>query len=652
MTKASVSSAVFAATCCALVSGCQKDVEQPPVVYIESREPCALRSPARRALFGDLHVHTSLSFDAYAFDVRVTPEQAYQFARGQQIGLPPLDEQGNGIRKIRLSRPLDFAAVTDHAEFLGEVQACITPGAAGYGSRLCERYRAGGNNAVVNLGFILSTDEKKRFEEVCPPDGTGCAELLFGTWNRLQHAAQTAYDRSENCAFTSFVAYEYSGSPGLSTMHRNVIFRNDRVPLPISHYEETTPEGLWRALDETCRKARTGCEVLAIPHNPNESNGKMFKVEYPEGTDEQEQRRLAKLRQSYEPLLEIYQHKGDSECRNGLSAVLGTPDEQCGFEKTLRKDVVDCLDGVGSGGTARTGCVSRRDFARFALLEGLGEQLRLGVNPFLLGFIASTDTHNGSPGAVDENKFVGHRGLDDDTPAKQLSGGGLTIGGMEFSPGGLVGVWAEENSRTAIFDALARRETFGTSGPRIAVRFFGGFGLPPDLCNDPMLVEKGYAQGVPMGGTFARKNKETTAPRFVVQAMRDPGVAGQPGSLLQVVQIVKGTISGAGKVAQVFDVAGRRDNGASVDLQTCEQKGVGQETLCGTWVDPDFDPNQPSYYYVRVLENPSCRWSTRLCNALAERPSSCSDPQAPRLIQERAWASPIYYLPELAPRSL
>ena len=155
-----------------------------------------------------------------------------------------------------------------------------------------------------------------------------------------------------------------------------------------------------------------------------------------------------------------------------------------------------------------------------------------------------------------------------------------------------------------------------------------------------------------MGGTFARKNKETTAPRFVVQAMRDPGVAGQPGSLLQVVQIVKGTISGAGKVAQVFDVAGRRDNGASVDLQTCEQKGVGQETLCGTWVDPDFDPNQPSYYYVRVLENPSCRWSTRLCNALAERPSSCSDPQAPRLIQERAWASPIYYLPELAPRSL
>jgi len=627
--------------------GCSEPDPLPPVVYDEPRQPCASRNPLRRALFGDLHVHTSLSFDAYAFDVRVTPEQAYGFAQGQEITLPPLDGNGNGTRKIRLRRPLDFAAVTDHSEFLGEVQACITPSTKGYSSLGCQRYRAGGSNAIASMGFTLAVDKQTRFEDICPPDGSGCEELLFATWNRLQGAAQTAYDKSENCAFTSFVAYEYSSAPGLSTMHRNVIFRNDRVPVPITHYEESTPRGLWEALDASCRNARTGCDVLAIPHNSNESNGKMFRVEYPPEADEGEQKRLAKLRQSYEPVVEMYQHKGDSECRNGLSGVLGAPDEQCGFEKTLRKNVADCLEGTGTGGTARTGCLSRRDFVRYALLDGLKEQTRLGVNPFLLGFIASTDTHNGSPGFVEEDTFVGHRGLDDDTPSKQLGGGGLTIGGMEFSPGGLVGVWAEENSRPSVFDAIRRRETFGTSGPRISVRFFGGIGLPNGLCEDPNLVEKGYKQGVPMGGTFSRENGKNGAPRFVVQAMRDPGDGRRAGSLLQVIQIVKGTISAGGATTTVFDVAGKRDNGAGVDLATCTQKGDGAESLCGVWEDPEFDPTQPAYYYVRVLENPSCRWNVLLCNSIpvAEWPSACSEPETPKVIQERAWASPIYYIP-------
>ena len=623
----------------------EPEPELPPVVYVEPRDPCAAHSPLRRAFFGDLHVHTGLSFDAYAFDVRVTPEEAYRFARGQEIALPPLDGKGEGTRRVRLGRALDFAAVTDHSEFLGEVQTCITPSAKGYGSATCQRYRQGGGSAISNLGFKLALDDKQRFEDVCPPDGSGCTELLSATWQRLQAAAQGAYDKSSSCGFTSFVAYEYSGAPGLSTLHRNVIFRSDRVPLPVTHYEEPTPQGLWQALDGACRQARTGCDVLAIPHNSNESNGKMFRIEYPEGASLEEQKRLAQQRQSFEPVFEIYQHKGDSECRNGLSGVLGAPDEFCGFEKTLRKNVADCGEGTGTGGTARTGCLSRRDFVRFALLDGLREQQRIGVNPIQLGLIASTDTHNGSPGYVEESAFMGHRGLDDDTPEKLLGSGGLTIGGMEFSPGGLVGVWAEENSRPALFDGLKRRETFGTSGPRITVRFFGGFDLPPDLCSDPALVEKGYQQGVPMGGTLTAGSQ--SAPRFVVQALRDPGDGRKPGTPLQVVQIIKGTLVAGSAQTKVFDVAGNRKNGATVDLATCALVGDGADSLCGTFTDPEFDKSQPAFYYVRVLENPSCRWNTQLCNALpaASRPAPCSDPEAPKTIQERAWASPIYYVP-------
>jgi hypothetical protein len=623
----------------------QPEPELPPVVYVEPRDPCSAHSPLRRAFFGDLHVHTGLSFDAYAFDVRVTPEEAYRFARGQEIALPPLDGKGEGTRRVRLGRALDFAAVTDHSEFLGEVQTCITPSAKGYGSATCQRYRQGGGQAISNLGFKLAIDDKQRFEDVCPPDGSGCAELLFATWQRLQAAAQGAYDKSSSCGFTSFVAYEYSGAPGLSTLHRNVIFRSDRVPLPVTHYEEPTPQGLWQALDGACRQARTGCDVLAIPHNSNESNGKMFRIEYPEGASLEEQKRLAQQRQSFEPVFEIYQHKGDSECKNGLSGVLGAPDEFCGFEKTLRKNVADCGEGTGTGGTARTGCQSRRDFVRYALLDGLREQQRIGVNPIPLGLIASTDTHNGSPGYVEESAFMGHRGLDDDTPEKLLGSGGLTIGGMEFSPGGLVGVWAEENSRPALFDGLKRRETFGTSGPRITVRFFGGFDLPPDLCSDPALVEKGYQKGVPMGGTLTAGSQ--SAPRFVVQAFRDPGDGRKPGTPLQVVQIIKGTLVAGSAQTKVFDVAGNRNNGAAVDVATCTLVGDGADSLCGTFTDPEFDKSQPAFYYVRVLENPSCRWNTQLCNALpaASRPAPCSDPEAPKTVQERAWASPIYYVP-------
>jgi hypothetical protein len=306
---------------------------------------------------------------------------------------------------------------------------------------------------------------------------------------------------------------------------------------------------------------------------------------------------------------------------------------------------MDCGDTRGSGGITRMGCYSMRDFARGALLTGLKEADRIGENPFRLGFIAGTDTHNGTPGAVDEHHFIGHRGTDDDTPALQLGMGNLTPGGIQFSPGGLAAVWAEENSRSAIFEAIRRREVYGTSGPRIAVRFFGGWGLDSSLCGDPQLVHKAYGAGVPMGGILPMAQSGANAPSFIVSALRDPGTADHPGTALQRIQIVKGWVQNGEAFEKVFDVACDADSGADVDLATCTPTGKGADSLCAVWTDPEFRPELQAFYYARVLENPSCRWSTFNCNALApaDRPPSCTDPKVPKTIQERAWTSPIWY---------
>lgn len=618
-----------------------------PTGYVEAREPCAAHNPQRNAYFGDLHVHTTYSFDAHAFDVRTTPEQAYRFARGEPVFLPPLDEHGNGTRRLQLDRPLDFAAVTDHAEFLGEVEACTTPGSAAYEAPNCQQYRVGSYDAVRRFGVLLTPRRPRRFTDICGTDGSACTSVAGEVWERVQDAAAAAYDRTSRCAFTSFVAYEYSLGTGVSTLHRNVIFRNDRVPFPTSAFEQATPQGLWRQLQTTCLDTDSGCDVLAIPHNPNESNGNMFFVEYPGATTPDEEFAQAELRSRMEPVLEIFQHKGDSECMNGLSGVVGAPDELCEFEKRGMSARHDCGDGRGSLGTGLNGCLSRVDFARGILLAGMKEQERLGINPYRLGFIGSTDTHNGAPGAVLEKTFLGHRGTDDDSAAKLLGPGVLTPGGIRFNPGGLAAVWAEENSRPAIFDALRRREVFATSGPRIAVRFFGGWQFGNDPCGDPRLVEKGYAAGVPMGGVLPPAPAGAAAPTFVVTALSDAGTEANPGAPLQRLQIVKGWIENGEAHEQVFDVAGNAENGATVDLDTCTPRGAGAASLCGVWTDPAFDARRHAFYYARAVENPTCRWSTYLCNTLPQdqRPPVCTDPAVPATIQERAWTSPIWHEP-------
>ena len=612
--------------------------------YEEPRAACADHNPLRNLYFGDLHVHTALSFDAQAFDVRTTPAEAYGFAKGGSVALPPLDVNGVGTRTVQLERPLDFAAVTDHSEYLGEVEECTTPGAPNYNAPSCQTYRGETFNAVRYIALPLALPAPRRFADICAPNGDECALQGAQVWQSVQDAADQAYDRTSACSFTSFVGYEYTSARGASTRHRNVIFRNDRVPYPTTYFEEQTPQGLWSQLEAGCRDATSGCDVLAIPHNPNESNGNMFAVEYPGARSIAAERAAAAERGAMEPLVEIYQHKGDSECMNGLSGVIGASDEQCEFEKDPR-NFLDCGDAVGGGGVARTGCFSRLDFVRNVLLAGISEDERLGVNPYRLGIIASTDTHNGTPGAVEEATFQGHRGTDDATPATQLGNGVLTPGGIQFSPGGIVGVWAEENSRPSIFDALRRREVFGTSGPRIAVRFFGGWNLPAGLCTDPDMLTDAYAAGVPMGSVLDPPT--AAAPSFLISAARDPGTLARPGTQLQRVQVVKGWVDAAGWHEEVFDVAGDANNGASVDTDTCVASGSGADTLCTVWTDPSFDANQHAFYYVRVLENPTCRWSTITCNALApgDRPASCSDPDVKKTVQERAWSSPIWYRP-------
>jgi hypothetical protein len=616
--------------------------------------PCADADPLRHAYFGDLHIHTRNSFDAASFKVVTTPRQAYQFAKGATVLLPPLDANGTGTRPIQIDRPLDFAAVTDHSEFLGEIEQCTTPGAAGYDSTRCVALRTDPIAGTVGFGVMLTPVAPARDPAICGPDGTGCIPAADSVWDRIQLAADAEYDRSAACAFTTFVAYEYTAATNVSTNHRNVIFRNTHVPFPTTTFEQPTPQGLWNELKVTCLDAGTGCDVLAIPHNSNESNGRMFQVEYPGVTTTAEEEAAALFRSQMEPVLEIYQHKGDSECRNGLSGIIGAPDELCDFEKEFRPDFTDCGDGVGTGGSARIGCISRRDFARGILLEGLAEEERLGVNPYQLGFIGSTDTHNGTPGAVVEQGFMGHRGVDDDTPALRLGRGQITLGGISFSPGGLAGVWAEENSRDAIFDALRRREVFATSGPRIVPRFFGGWSLPAGLCSDPNMIASAYAGGVPMGGVLPPP-PPATAPTFLVSALKDAGTVARPGTPLQRIQIVKGWREGGQSHVQVYDVAGDPNDGATVDDTTCETSGPGFDSLCGLWTDPDFDPAEHAYYYARVVENPTCRWSAWECNALgvdcsdpgsvpAEYANCCS-PDFPRTIQERAWTSPIYYTP-------
>jgi hypothetical protein len=601
------------------------------------REACADREPLRRALYGDLHVHTTYSLDASTQDTRNTPVDAYRFARGEALGIQPYDDEDRAQRGIQLDRPLDFAAVTDHSELFGEVEICRTPGLPGHDALVCTIYRRWPRLAFFLMNSRASVGRRYSF---CGEDGEVCKDAARGPWKIIQDAAEAAYDRSSACRFTSFVAYEWTGSGGTdaSNLHRNVIFANEAVPeLPISFVDDKNPAHLWRELDAQCREAGTGCDVVVIPHNSNLSAEKMWPLQNPDGTPLTADQARARARA--EPLVEVFQHKGESECRLGA----GTEDELCSFEQLP----YDTMAGVQQ--EALRNPPGPNNFVRSILREGLVQQERIGVNPFVMGMIASTDTHLGTPGYVDERRHVGHGGAG--PPLLELPEG--LPDRIEFNPGGLAAVWAEENSREAIFEAFRRRETFGTSGPRLQVRLFGGWDYPADACAGDVAAT-GYAGGVPMGGELAQRPPGAASPTFIAAALKDAGTAEQPGADLQRIQLVKLWLEDGEPMERVLDLAGG-DSSADVDLASCETRGSGHASLCSRWVDPDFDPGTSALYYARVLENPTCRWSTWICNEhavdcseaadLPEELAGCCDERFPRTIQERAWTSPIWYNP-------
>jgi hypothetical protein len=622
---------------------------------LEPRSRCKQYSDTRSAHFGDLHVHTAVSSDAFAFDVRVSPDDAYGYAFGEPAYLALGDDFT--AREVRIDRPLDFAAVTDHAEFLGEGEVCTDPSAEGYNTRFCAAVRSGEGRAPELLMRIM-LPWQTRDSATCGDDGERCAVLAENLWQQNIATAEKWNSTDEDCERTAFVAYEYSSVRLGSNLHRNVIFRNAIVPQrPISYLEAIREWDLWRILKEQCIDGSAQCDVLAIPHNSNISNGRMFAVDYPGADTIEEQAARARLRMEIEPIVEIMQHKGDSECRNGLDGVLGVNDELCEFEKfakfaalgiTGTTEPDTCYEGEYADWKPNLGpsCRSRNSYVRYALVEGMKEEERIGVNPFKLGLSASTDTHNGLAGGVQEKNFPGHLGNGDSVTENRVQFNREFAGNASNNAGGLIGIWAEENSRDSLFDGMRRKEVFGTSGPRIEPRFFGSWDMPENLCGDPAMIERAYAEAVPMGSDLPEKTG--TSPQFLVAATADAGSMEFPGNPLQQLQVIKGWSDAEGNIHQsVFEVAGDAANGASVDLNSCAPQGQGFAQLCSVWQDPEFDENQRAVYYLRAVENPSCRYTAWQCLSLPEdeRPEDCATPLFDPVIQERAWSSPIWYSP-------
>jgi len=648
----------------AALIGCESSTDSNPCPSGVSAEqcvgqpdPCPDRNPLRNPYVGELHAHTVYSFDSIMAGVTLGPRDMYRFAQGETISLPPFVPE-SAERSTRLRRPLDFAAATDHAEFFGEFRVCTVPGLDGFDSEFCADLReqieisqdadrliepgAPLPPVFAEVALVLVDLTPERFPW-CGMDGEGCIAETSVVWQDEQAAAEEFYDR---CTFTTFAAYEWTGNPGNANIHRNVIFRNETVPaLPTSYIDAPTPQQLWSALDSQCLTGLPRCDALSIPHGSNFSKGLMFEPTNADGSPLSKED--AEFRAAIEPLVEIHQHKGNSECKVGVL----TNDEDCAFE-TYEKAAI--LDPSSPGAF-----VPPLSFARNALKEGLVQDEAIGANPFELGFVGASDTHNATAGATHEGDYrkTGHLGALDWEPRRLLRF--LYASGIESNGGGLAIVWAEENSREAIFDALKRREVYATSGTRPTLRFFGAWEIPEDACDLQNGVEIADQNGVPMGGTLpAPPNGPSGAPSFFISAQQDPGPEGEPGTPLERVQIVKGWLDGEGNAQEkVFDVAGG-DRAADVDVDTCETSGEGYASLCTVWADPEFVAGQRAFYYARIFENPVCRWSTMLCNELgvdctdidnvpADFIECCSPViEDQKVIKERAWSSPIWYRPE------
>ena len=590
---------------------------------IAELEAAATRHPLKEAYFGEQHVHTSYSLDAYIGGTRLTPFDAYEFARGAE-------KEVNGVLH-RLDRPLDWAAVTDHAEYIGEMYTTWTEDAPGHDDPLVEELRGLTDLAERQAWFLEYVVSNNRGDDPRHPEFYQGPESMRSAWREvIVAAAEENYRPGE---FTTFIAFEWSAAPGGANLHRNVVFRGSDVPdLPVSTYEIRREDALWDWME--ARQAE-GMRLMAIPHNSNASKGVLFGAT----TDNEGRpfdRAYAERRARLEPLVEMMQVKGSSEVHRGFWPA----DEFADFENA---------DSIAkfSGRTAQ-----RNNYVRWGLIEGLAWERQLGANPFRYGFAGGTDNHNGLPAETMEagpngEGWEGAHGLEDGTAERRRDG---EVGGwleaIDENPGALTGVWAESNTRGAIWDAMAARETFATSGTRMKVRLFGGDALPADPPDGKALVEQGYADGVPMGGTLEGL---TGAPTFTVWALKDP-----TGANLDRIQIVKGWVDADGSHHErIVDVAWSDDRapgpdgelspvGNTVDVETARYRNdIGSVELMGAWTDAEFDPARPAVYYLRALEIPTPRWSTidAVSNGLP------LPENVPPTIQERAWSSPIWYAP-------
>lgn len=599
---------------------------------------------ARRVFFGELHLHTAMSLDAWTFGTRLLPDAAYKFARGQTVMVPAEQvaiEQGlhtKGDVPARRAWPLDFAAVTDHSEYLGAMPQLADPNSAFSKSESGRQLAAAGQR-----GFQMVERMSRTPGSVGNNDLKAAAEASNG-WAAEMKAADDNYQPGK---FTTFVAYEWTATAGYGThMHRDVIFNADHSPAPFTAVQSDHPEDLWKYLESVRRR---GIDVLAIPHNANLSDGHDFDWNMSNGRPIDEAYALE--RALNEPLVEIAQTKGDSETTPQLSP----QDEFSNFE---------IMDRIYKGETKAN---QHGSYVREAWGRGLVIQSKVGANPFKMGVVGGSDIHNGLT-ASDENAYAGRiSGLDPKTMLPRGAAARAALGMNQLAPGvrpsgqrendplqfsspAITGVWAEENTRNAIFAALKRKETFATSGTRIRLRMFGGWNYRPDMVRNAGWVAQAYARGVPMGSDLPARPAAATAPHFVLQAMKDPD-----GANLDRIQVIKVWLDHGTYREKIYDVAlsgGRKDDarghapavGDTVDLKTGKYKNtIGAPVLTRMWQDPDFDPKVPAVYYARVLEIPTPRWTTLV--AIRNGLPLPLPTRAPATIQERAWSSPIWFTP-------
>jgi hypothetical protein len=586
--------------------------------YRPERKPLVVQTanPLKNVYFGDLHIHTSISSDAYLFGNRMDMDTAYRIAKGES-GTIRTGE------RIELTRPLDFAALTDHAETFGRRIGCMNSDLNDAGVEECELMETPSILGFLQLRSRAQERPPVRRYDVFNGDPAIERDYAAQAWQQIQDVADRHYQPG---AFTTFAAYEYSPAlPDRGKHHRNIVFRSMDVPkYAVSSFDAISELELWKELEATCEK---DCQFLTIPHNLNKTWGLAFSGETIDGVAYSEDD--WKLRERNEPLVELFQIKGNSEC----SVAFGAGDEECGFEQFFPP----CAEGQ------ETSCIYPTAMARDGLKIGLELEDQIGVNPLEFGMIGSTDTHNSNPGDTEEWDYRGATTFASSPAERRMSPENVT--GIRLNnPGGLAAVWAPENTREALFDAMKRKEVYATSGTRIKLRSFAGFNLPTDIASTGDLAAA-YAQGVPMGGRLNAHDRQTDAVSLFVWAVQDPDNAP-----LAKLQVIKGWIEDGTRQEVVYDIAcggselnaatGKCEaNDAKVNMNDCSwDNDAGAPELKTRWTDPDFAPHEDAFYYVRVVQNPTCRWTTYDSLRLGRELLADS----PATVKEMAWGSPIW----------